>query len=345
MGSGKSLTTIYDPMGQGETNGSNYWSTQGIQYNNVTTGVKTQIARIIADSDGDMDKANGMGDIELLNEEEPIQIGNRIWSDANGNGIQDAGETAAGVPNGTTVTLRSPGIDGVYGNGDDQTWTTTTDANGNYYFSTLSSADNRKPATWSGVGNTLLPGFEYRVEVATPTSGQLTKTNAAGNSVDNIDNDASLNGSTAIVVFNTSNTNHNFDIGFKPLATLGDKVWRDDDNDGIQDVGEPGVAGITVTLFQNGADGQPGTADDIVIGTTVTDAYGNYLFDNLAASTNNATQYNIGYTLPANYQFTTQTNTQTTGSSNATNITNTTGGSTAANGSDANTTTGRTGSF
>ncbi|HRF22914.1 MAG TPA: hypothetical protein PLR98_02080, partial [Chitinophagaceae bacterium] len=85
--------------------------------------------------------------------------------------------------------------------------------------------------------------------------------------------------------------------------------------------------------------------DDIVIGTTVTDAYGNYLFDNLAASTNNATQYNIGYTLPANYQFTTQTNTQTTGSSNATNITNTTGGSTAANGSDANTTTGRTGSF
>ncbi len=345
MGSGKSLTTIYDPMGQGETNGSNYWSTQGIQYNNVTTGVKTQIARIIADSDGDMDKANGMGDIELLNEEEPIQIGNRIWSDANGNGIQDAGETAAGVPNGTTVTLRSPGIDGVYGNGDDQTWTTTTDANGNYYFSTLSSADNRKPATWSGVGNTLLPGFEYRVEVATPTNGQLTKTNAAGNSVDNIDNDASLNGSTAIVVFNTSNTNHNFDIGFKPLATLGDKVWRDDDNDGIQDVGEPGVAGITVTLFQNGADGQPGTADDIVIGTTVTDAYGNYLFDNLAASTNNATQYNIGYTLPANYQFTTQTNTQTTGSSNATNITNTTGGSTAANGSDANTTTGRTGSF
>ena len=320
MGSGKSLTTIYDPMGQGETNGSNYWSTQGIQYNNVTTGVKTQIARIIADSDGDMDKANGMGDIELLNEEEPIQIGNRIWSDANGNGIQDAGETAAGVPNGTTVTLRSPGIDGVYGNGDDQTWTTTTDANGNYYFSTLSSADNRKPATWSGVGNTLLPGFEYRVEVATPTNGQLTKTNAAGNSVDNIDNDASLNGSTAIVVFNTSNTNHNFDIGFKPLATLGDKVWRDDDNDGIQDVGEPGLAGVTVTLYNNSGN---------VVGTTVTDAYGNYLFDNLQPGT-----YQVGFTAPPNYTFTTQTNDNDNTTLN--------GGSTAANGSDVNATTGRT---
>ena len=319
MGSGQILSTVYDPMGQGETQGSNYWSTQGIQYNNATTGVKSQIARVLPNNDGDMDKSNGMGDIEFFTEQQPIQIGNRIWSDANGNGIQDAGETTAGVPTGTTVTLRSPGADGVYGNGDDQTWTTTTDANGNYYFSALSSADTRKPSIWTGVGNTLLPGYDYRIEIAVPAGFQLTKTNAASNSIDNIDNDASLNGSNAVVVFNTSNTNHNFDIGFKALASLGDKVWRDDDKNGIQDAGEPGVAGVTVTLYNNAG---------AVVGTTVTDAYGNYLFDNLAAGT-----YQVGFTAPANYTFTIQTNNN--------DNTTLTGGATAVDGSDVNATTGR----
>ncbi|MEN9548029.1 MAG: hypothetical protein RIR12_620 [Bacteroidota bacterium] len=290
-------------------------------------------------------KSIGLGDIEILSDPLPIQIGNRIWLDTDGDGIQEAGETTAGVPSGTTVTLRSPGVDGIYGNGDDQTWTTTTNASGNYYFSALSSSDNRKPVSWTGIGNTLLPGYEYRIEVATPTGTSLTKTDAASNGQDHIDSDAVLNGANAFVIFNTSNINHNYDIGFKTLASIGDKVWRDDNKDGIQDTGEPGVAGITVMLYQNGTDGVPGNTDDIIIGTTVTDAYGIYLFDNLSPSTNAATSYSVGFTLPANYQFTTQTNTQVTGTSDATNTTTTTGGSTAANGSDASTTTGRTGSF
>lgn len=77
-----------------------------------------------------------------------------------------------------------------------------------------------------------------------------------------------------------------------PLASLGNKVWRDDDKDGIQDAGEPGVAGVSVTLYK-------GTS---VIGTTTTDAYGNYLFSNLAPGTD----YSIKVTPPANYSFTTQ---------------------------------------
>lgn len=321
VGSGKILSTVYDPLGMGEsTAGSNYWSTQGIQYNDVTSGVKSQIARVVTADNGEMDKSNGMGDIEFLNENAPIQIGNRIWLDANGNGMQDAGETTAGVPNGTTVTLRSPGTDGIFGNGDDQTWTTTTDANGNYYFSALSSADNRKPATWKGIGNIILPGYDYRVEVAIPSGSQLTKTDVVSNSIDNIDNDASINGANAIVTFNTGNTNHSFDIGFKTLASVGDKVWRDDDKDGIQDAGEPGMAGVTVTLYDNAG---------AVVGTTVTDAYGTYLFDNLVPGT-----YRIGFTAPPNYTFTTQTNDNDNTTLN--------GGSTAANGSDVNISTGRT---
>lgn len=162
-------------------------------------------------------KQQGIGDIELLSAEQPIQIGNRIWQDTNFNGIQDADETTPGVPMGTIVTLRSPGVDGIYGNGDDQTWVTTTDATGNYFFSSLSGSDNRKPASWTGVGNTILPGYNYRIEVAIPSLNSLTVADAGGPAGDHIDNDAVTSGSTAIVNFNTSNTNHNFDIGIAPI--------------------------------------------------------------------------------------------------------------------------------
>ena len=51
---------------------------------------------------GGFAKANGMGDIEALCDAAPLEIGNRIWSDTNGNGIQDPGE--AGI-DGVTVQL------------------------------------------------------------------------------------------------------------------------------------------------------------------------------------------------------------------------------------------------
>lgn len=58
----------------------------------------------------------------------------------------------------------------------------------------------------------------------------------------------------------------------QPLAALGDFVWLDRNQDGIQDAGEPGVSGVTVNLF-DGA----GT----LVSSTTTDANGFYLFDNL----------------------------------------------------------------
>ena len=333
MGSGVMVTSVYDPMGSGGNSnavdgGGNgvYWSTQGVQWSNNATGLKSQIARVIDGNSASLDKSNGMGDIEFVLPPQPIQVGNRIWLDANGDGVQDANETTAGVAAGTTVTLRSPGVDGIYGTADDQTWTTTTDAAGNYYFdnSNVIATDNRKPATWTGVTG-ILPGYNYRIEVNVPSGTQVTKANVAGNSLGNIDNDAVVNasGTIAMVTFNVTGVNHNFDIGFKPLATLGDKVWRDDNANGLQDAGEPGVAGITVSLFNNA-----GT----LIGTTVTDAYGYYVFENLVAG-----NYSAGFTLPANYTFTTQTNAADDG--------NTTGyGATATsiNGSDVNSTTGKT---
>jgi SdrD B-like domain/Secretion system C-terminal sorting domain len=337
MGTGIIVSSVLDPMPSGGNSaavdgGGNgiYWSTQGIKWNSNTSGLKTQITR--TQSGATVDKSNGMGDLEFAVDPQPLQIGNRIWNDLNGNGIQDANETTSPVAAGTPVTLRSPGVDGIYGNADDQTTTTTTDATGNYYFSALAAADNRKPAAWTGVGNTILPGYDYRIEFAIPVGFQLTKTDAATNSVDNIDNDAVLNGTNAFVTFNTGNTNHNFDIGFKNLASLGNRVWLDEGagggtrSNGVQDGTEPGVAGVAVNLFQNGADGFPNTADDVLVASTITDAFGIYNFENLqptdqtSAATIAATSYFIRITPPANYATTVQTN--------GTDDNNTTGAST-----------------
>ena len=59
------------------------------------------------------------------------------------------------------------------------------------------------------------------------------------------------------------------------LAALGDFVWKDNDTDGIQDAGEPGISGVTVRLLNCA------TPTPAVLSTTTTNASGLYLFSNL----------------------------------------------------------------
>ena len=66
-------------------------------------------------------------------------------------------------------------------------------------------------------------------------------------------------------------------------ASLGDRVWVDTNHNGLQDSGEAGLSGVSVTLAGAGADGLFGTSDDITRSTT-TDSAGNYLFSSLAAA-------------------------------------------------------------
>ena len=70
--------------------------------------------------------------------------------------------------------------------------------------------------------------------------------------------------------------NPTIDAGVEPLlGSISNFVFEDTNQNGIQDPGEPGVAGATVTLLDSGGNPIPG------IPSQVTAADGLYLFDEL----------------------------------------------------------------
>ena len=74
-------------------------------------------------------------------------------------------------------------------------------------------------------------------------------------------------------------------------ASLGDRFWFDSNRNGIQDVGEGGIAGAIVQL-KSGA---------TVVKTTVTDSTGHYYFEGVAPGT-----YQVQFNAPSGYTFTGQ---------------------------------------
>jgi len=64
-------------------------------------------------------------------------------------------------------------------------------------------------------------------------------------------------------------------------GVYGDFVWMDNDMDGIQGSGEPGLDGVRVELFKDNGDGINNPAQDTFINFTVTANGGYYLFPNI----------------------------------------------------------------
>jgi hypothetical protein len=131
------------------------------------------------------------------------------------------------------------------------------------------------------------------------------KTSTASTLDDQIDSDATIVSSyprISVPAMSWGETNNSYDIGFAPVVSLGDRVWIDTDKDEVQDAGEAGLAGVTVTLTY--ADGSPvyDVAGNLV-STAVTDANGNYSFTNLLTAP--AGTYKVTMTTPAGYAATT----------------------------------------
>ena len=183
----------------------------------------------------------------------------RVWVDRDGDGLEETGEASRA---GITVNLLNP-------DGTPTGRTTTTGADGTYLF------------------NQVVAG-SYRVEFIIPPGLKLTLPNVPGD--DTIDSDpTSAAGITGLVNVVPATTTRDVDAGVYVPASLGDRVFLDLDADGIQDAGEVGLANVTVKLL--GADGVT------VLGTTTTNASGNYNFADLAPGA-----YGVQVVRPATYE-------------------------------------------
>ncbi|MFD7029578.1 collagen binding domain-containing protein [Streptomyces sp. NPDC059917] len=109
----KTVSTIVDPL---------TIFSGGVRKFDNTTGAGSDDYQVDGGT-GSFGKANGLGDLELLCDEAPVQIGNRVWFDRDRDGIQ--GPTEEPIP-GATVTLKDK-AGTVLG-------TTRTNGRGEYYF-------------------------------------------------------------------------------------------------------------------------------------------------------------------------------------------------------------------
>ena len=181
-----------------------------------------------------------------------LTLGDRLWFDGNGDGIQDVLNEPGFAD--VDVTLDYAGQDGIFGTGDDVSLTDTTDANGNYSFGNLADG-------------------EYRI---TYNSADLPA--GMTGTVETDDSAAAIEGTSNITLSGLDRDD--VDFGLRGAGSISDFVWHDVNNDGRQDPGEPGLANIDVDLTFSGTDGVFGTADDFSLQST-TDANGLYSFDSL----------------------------------------------------------------
>jgi len=170
----------------------------------------------------------------------PASIGDLVFRDTNRNGIQDPGEPGE---DGVTVILLT---------GNKDVLETTITANGGLYsFSNLN------------------PKEVFRIRFEAPANTGFTSQDAGAN--DSADSDAAVDtGQTDPISLAPGENNDDVDAGIvNDFVTLGDFVFSDTDQDGVQDAGEPGIAGIVVNLLDKGG---------VQIATTTTDADGRYTF-------------------------------------------------------------------
>ena len=201
----------------------------------------------------------------------PVPVGSisdLVFDDLNGDGVQDPGEPGIA---GLTVTLLDgngdaiPGVDPV-----------VTDDDGNYIFGDLVEG-------------------AYIVQFTAPDGREFSPQDAGD---DDEDSDADpATGRTDVINLGPGEINEDVDAGIAPIpvGSISDLVFDDLNGDGVQDQGEPGIAGLTVTLLDGNGDAIPG------VDPVVTDDDGNYIFGDLVEGA-----YIVQFTAPDGREFSPQ---------------------------------------
>ena len=174
----------------------------------------------------------------------PASIAGTVWDELINNGIQSTGEEGVA---GIQVNLL-----------DDLQFviaTTYTDANGNYIFDNLE------------------PNLDYAVNVVPGINNPITQFQDAGGD-DTVDSDVDpVAGNSFVITPLPGEAVTDVDAGIVMPYSIGNLVWLDANNNGLNDPEEGVVANVLLYLFD--------ASTGFVIDTTVTDVNGKFVFTNL----------------------------------------------------------------
>lgn len=221
-GANELIATHFDPI-----DGARFAFDLGILWHDITDGSRTNELRIV-ESGASQSKGNNLGDLALVCNGAPIEIGNYVWLDSDSDGIQDAGEKSL-----ANIRLE------LYNENGDLLAFDITDANGQYYF----SKDGQGSQSWVNSNGSLSFDETYYIAVSgtqfsnnaitIDAKNYQVTTDSTANGINRflIDNDAevgsgfsgnlnNLNGLpiTSITTSYTGIQDHSFDIGFSPAC-------------------------------------------------------------------------------------------------------------------------------
>ena len=239
------ITGVMDPYGtSGIDTGLMWFQNSGAQAGQVSLdggGIPKRL-QVSIDANGAafFGKASGMGDLEALCDPAPIEVGNRVWNDTDGDGIQGADEPGL---DGITVTL-SCGVDS----------TTAVTANGGqYYFSNATTVNTgTTQALFMDSGESC--SLSVNNNQLALTSFALTTQNAGADTSNNAqtdvrDSDAAVSGTNSVIsisIGGSGQNNHSYDFGFEPMVDLID--YGDAPDTGVG----TGADNYQTTLADNG---------------------------------------------------------------------------------------------
>ncbi|MEM1177490.1 MAG: SdrD B-like domain-containing protein [Acidobacteriota bacterium] len=186
----------------------------GLEPDGDTDGVPDRLDNCPAAPNADQVDADGDGAGDAC---DVSSIGDRVWLDANLNGLQDGGE--AGFEGVTVELFSAAGV---------SQGTTLSAADGSYYF--------------AGVA-----GGDYYLAFYEPAGFCYTAKDRGGSDASDSDVDPGTS-TTDFFSFIEGAEDVSRDAGLVPEASVGNRVWLDD-GDGLQAGGEAGVPGVVVHLY------------------------------------------------------------------------------------------------
>ena len=244
------ISTAYDPNKGIRLAGTSWYNTlngaglAGYEHT-ADAGTSTE-----STGSGTFQKGGGLGAVQLLAEAAPIEIGNRVWFDADQDGLQDADEPSL---SGVTVQLLQ---------GSTVVATRTTGADGTYYFSSDESSPFYAGAEFTANGG------DYTVKFIKPSAG-------------NVPIDVATFGNVPwSSVTLTDNTNPSDLAGSDPNPADGEYVYTAGDPGDVDhdiDAGYKASTSFTMTKLVSADGGTPGAGETFTLAAAAVDFRDNAL--------------------------------------------------------------------